>query len=249
MKNVSVFNIKGGVAKTTSTANLGAVLSQEGKKVLLIDLDPQSNLTKLFKAYSMDDLTISDILLEKDLDIKKVIKSTDFDNIDIIPSNVSLAFAERKILLDVSKSQQNRLSKALKNVEGYDYCILDCPPALNMITVNALCATDEVIVPIKIDKFALDGLEYLLDSIDEIREELNPKLEFKGCFITMDSATTVNKVIKQSLKELLRDKMFKATIKQNIKVVESTFNESPVVFSSSKAKASQNYKELCKEVF
>ena len=159
MKKVSIFNIKGGVAKTTSTANLGAVLSQEGKKVLLIDLDPQSNLTKLFKAYSMDDLTISDVLLDKDLDITKVIKHTDFENIDILPSNVTLAFAERKILLDVSRSQQNRLAKALKNIEGYDYCIIDCPPALNMITVNALCATDEVIVPIKIDKFALDGLE------------------------------------------------------------------------------------------
>lgn len=203
MKKVSIFNIKGGVAKTTSTANLGAVLSQQGKKVLLIDLDPQSNLTKLFKAYSMDDLTIGDILLDKDLDINKVIKNTDFENIDILPSNVTLAFAERKILLDVSRSQQNRLSKALKNLKGYDYCIIDCPPALNMITVNALCASDEVIVPIKIDKFALDGLEYLLDSIEEIKEEFNPNLNFKGCFITMDSATTVNRVIKQSLKELL----------------------------------------------
>ncbi|MGG7190615.1 ParA family protein [Clostridium paraputrificum] len=249
MKKVSIFNIKGGVAKTTSTANLGAVLSQEGKKVLLIDLDPQSNLTKLFKAYSMDDLTISDVLLDKDLDITKVIKHTDFENIDILPSNVTLAFAERKILLDVSRSQQNRLAKALKNIEGYDYCIIDCPPALNMITVNALCATDEVIVPIKIDKFALDGLEYLLDSIEEIKDEFNPNLNFKGCFITMDSATTVNKVIKQSLKELLGDKMFKSTIKQNVKVVESTFNESPVVFSFKKARASQNYRELYKEVF
>ena len=95
MKKVSIFNIKGGVAKTTSTANLGAVLSQEGKKVLLIDLDPQSNLTKLFKAYSMDDLTISDVLLDKDLDITKVIKHTDFENIDILPSNVTLAFARK----------------------------------------------------------------------------------------------------------------------------------------------------------
>ena len=92
----------------------------------------------------MDDLTISDVLLDKDLDITKVIKHTDFENIDILPSNVTLAFAERKILLDVSRSQQNRLAKALKNIEGYDYCIIDCPPALNMITVNALCATDEV---------------------------------------------------------------------------------------------------------
>lgn len=250
MKKVSIFNIKGGVAKTTSTANLGACLSQENKKVLLVDLDPQSNLTKLFKAYSMDDLTVSDVLLDKDLDIHKVIKKTDFENIEIIPSNVALAFAEKKILLDVNRSQQNRLAKALSTINNeYDYCLIDCPPSLNMITVNALCASDEVFVPIKIDKFALDGLEYLLDSIEEIKEEFNPNLNFKGCFITMDSATTVNRIIKKELKRLLGDKVFNTTIQQNVKVIESTFDESPVVFSNKKARASINYKDLCKEVF
>ena len=250
MKKVSIFNIKGGVAKTTSTANLGACLSQQNKKVLLVDLDPQSNLTKLFKAYSMDDLSISDILLDKDLDIHKVIRKTDFENIEIIPSNVTLAFTEKKILLDVNRSQQNRLVKALLKLnDEYDYCLIDCPPSLNMITVNALCASNEVFVPIKIDKFALDGLEYLLDSIEEIKEEFNHNLNFRGCFITMDSATTVNKVIKQELKKLLGDKIFNTTIKQNVKVVESTFEECPVVFSNKKARASINYKELCNEVF
>lgn len=250
MKKASIFNIKGGVAKTTSTANLGACLSQENKKVLLVDLDPQSNLTKLFKSYSMDDLSVSDLLLDKDLDIHKVIRKTDFENIEIIPSNVALAFTEKKILLDVNRSQQNRLAKALSKLNNeYDYCLIDCPPSLNMITVNALCASDEVFVPIKIDKFALDGLEYLLDSIEEIKEEFNPKLNFKGCFITMDSATTVNKVIKQELKNLLGDKMFNTTIKQNVKVIESTFEECPVVFSNKRARASINYKDLCNEVF
>lgn len=249
MKKVSIFNIKGGVAKTTSTANLGATLMKEGKKVLLIDLDPQSNLTKLFKSYSINDLNISDILLDKDLDVTKVIKQTDFENIDIIPSNINLTFTERNILLDSTRSQQNRLRKALNKINNYDYCLIDCPPSLNMITVNALCASDEVLVPIKIDKFALDGLEYLLESIDEIRDEFNPTLNFRGCFITMDSATTVNKVIKQELRNLLGDKIFNSTINQNVKVVESTFEECPVVFSHKKARASLNYKNLCKEIF
>ncbi|WP_294196925.1 ParA family protein [uncultured Clostridium sp.] len=249
MKKVAIFNIKGGVAKTTSTANLGACLSEKNKKVLLIDLDAQSNLTKLFKAYSMDDLTISDVLLNKDLDINTVIKKTDFENIDIIPSNLKLAFTEKKILLDVSRSQQNRLSKALEKLNEYDYCLIDCPPSLNMITINALCASDEVFVPIKIDKFALDGLEYLLDSIEEIKDEFNPNLNFRGCFVTMDTATTVNKVIKKELKQLLADKMFNTTINQNVKVIESTFEECPVVFSNKKARASVDYKNLCKEVF
>lgn len=125
MKKVSIFNIKGGVAKTTSTANLGACLSKQNKKVLLVDLDPQSNLTKLFKAYSMDDLSVSDVLLDKDLDIHKVIKKTDFENIEIIPSNVALAFTEKKILLDVNRSQQNRLAKALAKINNeYDYFLI-----------------------------------------------------------------------------------------------------------------------------
>ena len=118
-----------------------------------------------------------------------------------------------------------------------------------MITVNALCSSHDVLVPIKIDKFALDGLEYLLYSIDEVKDEFNPSLNFKGCFITMDSATTVNKVIKQELKNILGDKVFNITIKQNVKIIESTFEECPVVFSSKKAKASLNYIELCKEIF
>lgn len=250
MKKVSIFNIKGGVAKTTSTANLGACLSQQGKKVLLVDLDSQSNLTKLFKTYSIEDLYISDVLLDKNLDIHKAIKRTDFENLDIISANINLTFTERNILLDETRSQQDRLVIALSQInDEYDYCLIDCPPSLNIITVNALCASDEVFVPIKIDKFALDGLEYLLDRISEIKENFNSNLNFKGCFITMDTATTVNKVIKQELKKLLGDKMFDTTIKQNVKVIESTFDECPVVFSNKKARASINYRDLCKEVF
>ena len=250
MKKVSIFNIKGGVAKTTSTANLGACLSQQGKKVLLVDLDSQSNLTKLFKTYSIEDLSISDVLLDKNLDIHKAIKRTDFENLDIISANINLTFTERNILLDETRSQQDRLVIALSQInDEYDYCLIDCPPSLNIITDNALCASDEVFVPIKIDKFALDGLEYLLDRISEIKENFNSNLNFKGCFITMDTATTVNKVIKQELKKLLGDKMFDTTIKQNVKVIESTFDECPVVFSNKKARASINYRDLCKEVF
>lgn len=250
MKIVSIFNIKGGVAKTTSTGNLGACLSQKGNKVLLIDTDPQSNLTKLFKAYSIDDLSISDVLLNEDLDIHNVIKKTDYENIDILPANIGLSFTEKDILTDEERSQQDRLSNALVSLKDeYDYCLIDCPPSLNMITINSLCASDEVFVPIKIDNFSLDGLEYLLDSIENIKENFNPKLNFKGCFITMDNATRVNRLIKENLKSVLGDKMFNTTIKQNVKVIESTFDECPVVFRSKKAIATMNYKELCKEAF
>lgn len=250
MKKISVLNIKGGVAKTTSAINVAAILAEEGNKVLVVDVDAQSNLTMAFKAYDIDDLSVSDVLLSKNIEVAEVIKETEFQNIDIIPSNISLAFTEKKILLDVTRNQQNRLKKVLENIEDrYDYCIIDCPPSLNMITINALVASDEVIVPIKIDKFALDGLEYLLESIDEIKDEFNPNLKFKGCFVTMDTATTVNKEIKKALKNILKDKMFNTAIRQNVSVVEASFEQMPVVNYKRNSNASKDYKSLVKEVF
>lgn len=250
MKKISVLNIKGGVAKTTSTINLAATLSEAGNRVLVVDIDAQSNSTMAFKAYNIDDLSVSDVLLSKETHVTDVIKETEYENIDILGSNISLAFAEKKILLDITRNQQNRLKKALNEIEDkYDYCIIDCPPSLNMITINALVASDEVIVPIKIDKFALDGLEYLLESIEEIKEEFNPNLKFKGCFVTMDTATVVNKEIKKALKSILNDKLFDTTIRQNVSVTEASFEQVPVVYYKKNSNASKDYKNLVKEVF
>lgn len=250
MKKISVLNIKGGVAKTTSAINIAAILAEKGNKVLVVDVDAQSNLTMAFKAYDIDDLSVSDILLSKSVEVDEVVKETEYENIDILPSNISLAFTEKKILLDVTRNQQNRLKRILDKLEDkYDYCIIDCPPSLNMITINALVASNEVIVPIKIDKFALDGLEYLLESIDEIKEEFNPSLKFRGCFVTMDTATTVNKEIKKALKNILGDKMFDTSIRQNISVVEASFEQMPVVNYKKNSNASKDYLSLVKEVF
>lgn len=250
MKKLSVVNIKGGVAKTTSAINIAAILADKGNKVLVVDVDAQSNLTMAFKAYDIDGLSVSDVLLDKSVNVCDVIKNTEYENIDILPANISLAFTEKKILLDVTRSQQNRLKRELDLVsDKYDYCIIDCPPSLNMITINALVASDEVIVPIKIDKFALDGLEYLLESIDEIKDEFNPNLQFKGCFITMDTLTNVNKEIKKALKNILQDKMFDTSIRQNISVVEASFEQMPVVNYKRNSNASKDYINLVEEIF
>jgi len=246
---VSFFNIKGGVGKTTSTVNYAACLSEKDKKILVIDLDPQANATKSFNCYSIDNLCTTDVLLEKELSIKEVIKHTEYNNIDMLPSNITLAAADRSILTDVSRSQQNRLSKALNEVKNdYDYVLIDCPTTLNTVTINAMVASDDIVVPLKIDKYALDGLELVLNNIEEVKQEFNEKLNFKGVLVTMDRNTRVNTQIKDVLKDQLGDKLLKTTIRNTNAVNESTFDV-PLVFSNKKSTASVDYQKSTEEIF
>ncbi|MBQ3422861.1 MAG: ParA family protein [Romboutsia sp.] len=250
MKKITMFNIKGGVGKTTSTINVAAVLASQNKKVLIVDLDPQANATMAFKQYDINDLSISDLLLYKEKNICSVIKNTDYENIDIIPSNIKLIPAESEILRNITKAQQTRLKKILLEAEDkYDYCLIDCPTYPNMLTVNALTASDMVMIPIKIDKYSMDGLEYLMDYIEDIRYEFNPNLKLGGCFITMYSNTNVNKQIKDELKEMLGDLLYDTVIRTNIIVVESTFVQKPLIDYKKKSHASIDYEKLVKEVF
>lgn len=250
MKKVTIFNIKGGVAKTVSTINIASILAHQNNKVLIIDLDPQSNATKSFNAYDFNGLSISDLLMQKEKDIELVIKNTEYENIDIVPANINLLQAEIDITKHSSIFQQGILKKLLSTVEDkYDYCLIDCPTYPNMLTSNALVASNMVIVPIKIDQFALDGLEYLMDYIEEIRSELNPGLKFGGCFITMYTSTNVNKIIKKDLEDLLGDLLYKTVIRQNVAVIESTFIQKPVIDYKRKCNASIDYTNLVKEVF
>ena len=250
MKKITMFNIKGGVGKTTSTLNIGAILANQNKKVLIVDLDPQANITMAFKQYDIDDLSISDLLLYKEKNPEIVIKNTDYKNIDIIPSNINLIPTENEILRDITTLQQGRLKKVLSLLEDkYDYCLIDCPTYPNMLTINALAASDMVMVPIKIDKYSLDGLEYLTDYIENIRYEFNPNLKFGGCFITMYSSTNVNKQTKEALSEMLGDLLYNTVIRQNIVVVESTFTQKPLIDYKKKSNATIDYIELVKEAF
>lgn len=184
---------KGGVAKTISSVNIAHILAAvHGKRVLLIDNDKQGNASKMFDLYSYDIKTIADVLTEKNLRTEEAIQPTGYKNLDIIPANMNLLRANREILLDMSRSQQTRLDKALKQIQqNYDYCVIDNAPDINMSTINALVASHDVLVPIKVDKFAFDGLEHLLEHIEEVRD-WNPKLTFKGCFLTMYQNNNVN---------------------------------------------------------
>lgn len=245
MKIISVINIKGGVAKTASAVNTAAELGRMGKSVLVIDLDPQANATKNFNCYDPEGLSTYEMLKGEETSCIY----TGFDNVYLMPSNIKLILSESEILADTKKSRELRLRKYLRNMKfSYDYVIIDCPPSLGVLTTNALAASEYVLVPIKIDKFALDGFEYLLSSIEEIREEFNPSLSLLGAFITMDRATAINREIKEELKELLGDKLFNASIRENVDVIKSTFNLMPVVYFNRRANATKDYKALVKEI-
>ena len=171
MKVVSFINIKGGVAKTTSCVNVAAQLGREGKKILIIDMDPQSNATKYLDMYNPDLKGTYEILNGEDVPVQ----ISAYDNVWLIPANINLIMSESEILSDMKRARETRIKKWIESKDSstFDYVLIDCPPSLGMLSVNALVASDYVIVPLKIDKFALDGFEYLISSIQGIKEEFN----------------------------------------------------------------------------
>lgn len=254
MRKVSIFNIKGGVGKTVSTVNISAILAEKGYKVLVIDMDSQSSTSITFDGYSADDKNIGDLLVDSSIDVKDVIKQTNVEGIDILPCNFDLSYKEREISISYNVNMQLRLKNVLTKVENdeqlnYDYCIIDCPPAVNLMAINSLVASDEVLIPIKIDRYAYDGIGRLIEEIDMIQSELNPSLKLAGCFVTMDGKTNINELIKEILEENLGDKLLNTSIRQTVSVIESTFENMPVVNYKKRATASVDYRNLVKEVF
>lgn len=247
MKVLSLMNIKGGVAKTVSSVNFAACLVEKGYRVLLIDLDPQSNATNYLQRYDFKGPSTYDVLMGGvELDVIK-----ESYGINLVPGNIKMIIAENEIMNDTRRSRENRLKKFIKKVEDehlFDYVIIDCPPSLGVLSTNALVASTHVLVPIKIDKFGIDGLEYLLETVFEVKEELNPGLEFLGAFITMDKPTKVNKEIKEQLREVLQSRLLKSSIRENVAVIKSTILQTPVVIMDPKANASKDYRALCEEV-
>ena len=186
MKIISIINLKGGVAKTLTADNMAHVLAVfHNKRVLLVDNDKQGNTSKAFGVHSYDEKSLSDVLTARRLDVREVIKKTRFENIDVLPANMTLIRANMEVLMDTTRPQQTRLRAALDPVAGqYDFCIIDNAPDINISTINALVASDDVIIPIKIDKYAFDGLAELKEQIEDTRDDLNPRLRLAGCLIT-----------------------------------------------------------------
>lgn len=249
MKTLSIINLKGGVAKTISSVNMAHILTAaHGFKVLLIDNDKQGNASKILNRHNYSNKGTAEIMTERNLNMAEVIQHTDYEGLDIITANMNLLKANLEVLLDQQRPQQTRFKKALEQVKDqYDFCIIDNAPDINVSTINALVASDDVMVPITIDDFAIDGLAELKEQIDNTREDLNPELNFRGCFVTQyDRLNEADGQGEEYLKSL-NYPVFNTHIRKTPKMKPSTFAREPIMLYSSRCSATQDYKSLVVE--
>ncbi|WP_017416793.1 ParA family protein [Clostridium tunisiense] len=249
MKTISVINLKGGVAKTISSANIAHILSEvHGFRVLIIDNDKQGNVSKLFSRHSYEHKGTETIMTQRNIDVAEVIQTTQYEKLDIIAANMNLLKANLEVLLDQSRQQQTRFKKVLESLESdYDFCIIDNAPDINISTINALVASTDVLIPIKVDDFAFDGLSELKEQIENTKEDLNPNLTFKGCFVTQYVKNDVNLQGEEWLNSQNEYPMFKTHIRRTDKVDESTFAKMPILEYSKRCGAAKDYLELVEE--
>lgn len=248
MKVISFYNAKGGVGKTTSTASIGYVLAQKGYSVLVIDLDPQGNLSMLMGLnVEIEINTSADIMLDG-LDIRQAIYQTEYKNLHVIPCNRN-RIKEEHLHIGRFVNGERTLKDALSVVaEGFDFVLIDCPPSLAEMTVNAVTASGHVFIPLKIDNFSFDGVKEMSKKVADIKMHYNDSVDLSGVFVTIDEKTTVNRQIKEALKASFGDTLMKSCIRKTSKVVESTFYGKPVAVYDEKCTASQDYFALTEEI-
>lgn len=247
MKTIAIINMKGGCAKTTTTVNMAYILAKEYKKrVLLIDNDKQGNLSKACGAWGYDNPSLADMLTGQE-EIGGVIQAVEsMANMAVIPANMHLLTANLAVIKDEEREQATILSRELEKVrEAFDYCIIDCPPDINVSVINALVAADEVIIPIKIDGYAFDGMGELEEQIDNAKA-LNPKLKFKGCLVTMYYNRDVCRQGEAWLQNQ-RYPVFKTHIRRTEKADEVTFSNQSLMEYSPRSGAARDYKAFVKE--
>ena len=247
-KVISIANQKGGVGKTTTTINLSACLAEAGKRVLVIDMDPQGNTTSgLGIEKDESENTIYEVIL-RTVDIKDAIIKDIFDNLDIIPSNVNLAGAEID-LIDVDNREYILKDSLAEVKDKYDFIILDCPPSLSMLTVNAMTAADTVLVPIQCEYYALEGLTQLIHKINLVKKKLNPLLELEGVVFTMyDSRTNLSLQVVENVKDNLKQNIYKTIIPRNIRLAEAPSHGLPINKYDTKSSGAESYRMLADEV-
>lgn len=243
---LSVSNQKGGVGKTTSAINISAGLALKDKKVLLLDLDPQGNATSGL-GIEKDNMGIYDVMINGE-DIKNVIMETQVKNLFLIPSNIDLSGATVEMV--ALKSRESLLKNALLNIkDDYDYIIIDCPPSLDLLTVNAFTASDKVIVPIQCEYYALEGLGQLVNTIMLIKKRLNPSLDIDGVVCTMfDSRTNLSQQVVDEVKKYFSKKVYKTHIPRNVRLAEAPSFGEPIQVFDAYCPGALAYKALCAEI-
>lgn len=247
-KVIAITNQKGGVGKTTSTVNLGASLALLGNSILLIDIDPQGNATSGVGINKGDmDECIYNVLVE-DLDARQVSVPTNVENLSIIPATIQLAGAEIELVSTMSR--EVKLKKAIDKIrDDYDYILIDCPPSLGLLTINALTASDTVLIPVQCEYYALEGLSQLLNTIRLVQKHLNKQLMIEGVLLTMlDARTNLGIQVIEEVKMYFQDKVYKSIIPRNVRLGEAPSHGKPITVYDPKSKGAEVYLELAKEV-
>ena len=246
-KVISVANQKGGVGKTTTTVNLSTMLAKKGKRVLLIDTDPQGNATSGLGITKELELSVYDVLVG-DTEMIETLQESNIKNLTVCPSNISLAGAEVELVSMMSREQ--RLKTKLDEIkDNYDYIFIDCPPSLGLITLNAFTASDSVLIPVQCEYFALEGLGQLLNTVNLVKKHLNKNLEIEGALLTMyDARTNLSNQVVKEVKKYFENKVYKTVIPRNVRLSEAPSYGMPISLYDPKSKGAKAYEKFTKEI-
>ena len=245
-KVVSIANQKGGVGKTTTSINLSTILAKKGKKVLLMDADPQGNATSGLGINKEIDKSIYDVIINE-INIKETLKDTQVKTLKVCPSNINLAGAEVELVSLMSR--EHRLKERIDEIKNeFDYIIIDCPPSLGLITLNAFTASDSVLIPVQCEYYALEGLGQLINTINLVRRHLNKEVEIEGALLTMyDARTNLSNQVVKEVKRYFEDRVYKTVIPRNVKLSEAPSYGMPITVYDPKSKGAKCYEKLAKE--
>ncbi|WP_204211910.1 ParA family protein [Corynebacterium urinipleomorphum] len=246
---ISMVNQKGGVGKTTSSINLGACLAEQGRKVLLVDLDPQGALSAgLNVSHDEEQVTVYDLMLDNTSSIHAAIKHTNVNGLDLVPANIDLSAAEIQLVNEVGREQT--LGRALRPVRGeYDFIIIDCQPSLGLLTVNALACSQGVIIPMECEYFSLRGLALLTDTVEKVRDRINFDLDIVGILVTMfDRRTTHAREVMDRVVEVFGDRVFDTVITRTVRFPETSVAGEPIITWAPNSPGAEQYRNLALEV-
>ena len=247
-KAIAIFNQKGGVGKTTTNINLAACLAMKGKKILILDIDPQGNTTNGVGISKKGlEVTTHEILIEDNYNPEDAILSTGVENLDIIPASVQLAGAEVE-LIELA-GREKRLKRAIDILKPkYDYIFIDCPPSLGILTINSLTAVDSVLIPIQCEFYALEGVSQLMSTIDIVQRNMNPDLEIQGVILSMfDGRTNLSMQVVEEVKKYFKEKVYTTVIPRNVRLAEAPSHGMPVIQYDPRSSGAIAYMEFAEE--